>query len=91
MFEMEIIKAWNKAIALEENWKPTGPRWTFVDADMYMMCEPKTQQETEQYCRLFNDLADNFTQHNKGLTFAEYCVKTDQIENEYNELFGVTR
>ena len=91
MFEMKVVKAWNKAIALEENWKPTGPRWTFVDADMYMMCNPETPKETDQFYRLFNDLADSFTQHNKGLTFAEYTAKVERIEQEYKELFGVTQ
>jgi hypothetical protein len=89
MFEMKVVKAFNKAIALEENWKPTGPRWTFIDADMYMDCNPQTPKEVEVLYRLFNDLADSFTQHHKGLTFAEYTAKIAKIEAEYKELFGV--
>jgi hypothetical protein len=89
MFEMKVVKAFNKAIALEENWKPTGPRWTFIDADMYMDCNPQTPKEVDVFYHLFNDLADSFTQHYKGLTFAEYTAKMAKIEAEYKELFGV--
>ncbi len=89
MFAMKVVKAWNKAIALEENWKPTGPRWTFVDADMYAMCSPQTQNEVDQFYHLFNDLADQFSKYNAGLSFADYTAKVAMIEQEYKELFGM--
>jgi hypothetical protein len=89
MFEMKVVKAFNKAIALEENWKPTGPRWPFIDADMYMDCGPQTPKEVEVFYHLFNDLADIHQQNHKGLNFEEYTAKMAKIEAEYKELFGV--
>jgi coenzyme F420-reducing hydrogenase gamma subunit len=88
MFEMKVVKAFNKAIALEENWNPAAPRWPFIDADMYMDCCPQTPKEVEVFYRLFNDLADSHQQSHKGLNFAEYTAKMAKIEAEYLELFG---
>ena len=56
---------------------------------MYMDCNPQTPKEVEVFYQLFNDLADIFTQHYKGLTFAEYTAKVESIEQEYKELFGM--
>lgn len=90
MFDKKVIKAWNCAISDYANWKIIGPRWTFVEADMRIACNPKTQKQTEQFYRMFNDLADHFEKQYKGLTFAEYTAKTKQINTEYQELFGIS-
>ena len=92
MFEMEVIKAWNAAIAREENWKPTGPRWTFVDSDMYMDVMPSNapQAHINKFYRLFNDLADNFkSSYPNDISFAEWTADRAKIDAEYRELFGV--
>jgi hypothetical protein len=88
MFEMEVIRAWNAAIAREENWKPTGPRWPYIDSDMYMEVMPlnATMNRVDKFYQLFNDLADSFTQHYpNGISYAEWLADKKKIE----ELFGM--
>jgi len=89
MYDMKVVKAFNKAIANEDNWKSTGPRWTFVDADVFMDCVPTTPDQIEKHYRLFNDLADMFVGQNQDLTFEEWCAKQARVDAEYKELFGV--
>jgi len=92
MFEMEVVKAWNTAIAREENWKPTGPRWTFVDSDMYMdvMLLNAPQHRIDVFYRLFNDLADSFKRsYPNDISFAEWTADRAKIDAEYRELFGM--
>lgn len=92
MFEMEVVRAWNAAIAREENWKPTGPRWTFVDSDMYMAVMPvnAAKHRIDVFYKLFNDLADNFQRsYPNDISFAEWSAGRAKIEAEYRELFGM--
>jgi hypothetical protein len=94
MFEMEVVKAWNAAIAREENWKPTGPRWTFIDSDMYMDVMPAIatghRANTNTFYNLFNDLADSFSRsYPNGISFAEWTADRTKIDAEHRELFGV--
>jgi len=92
MFEMEVVKAWNTAIAREENWKPTGPRWTFVYSDMYMDVMPLNapQHRIDVFYRLFNDLADSFKRsYPNDISFAEWTADRAKIDAEYRELFGM--
>jgi hypothetical protein len=89
-FDVKVIKSWNRAISNYENWKAKGPRWTFIEADMRMACNPQTQKQKDQFFRMFNDLADLFEQQYKGLSFVEYTAKTNQIHKEYQELFGIS-
>ena len=89
MFEMEVVRAWNAAIAREENWKPTGPRWTFIDSDMYMDVMP-TLGRINTFYNLFNDLADSFSRsYPNGISFAEWTADRAKIDAEYRELFGM--
>ena len=88
---IKIVHAFRTAISREENWKDDGPRWTFIDADMYMDCLPKTPKETEKFYHLFNDLADIHDTHYDGLSFAEYTAKRKDIDAEYNQLFGMAQ
>jgi hypothetical protein len=92
MFEMEVVKAWNTSIAREENWKPTGPRWTFIDSDMYMDVMPlnASQHRIDVFYRLFNDLADSFKRsYPNDISFAEWTADRAKIDVEYRELFGM--
>ena len=92
MFEMEVIRAWNAAITREENWKPTGPRWTFIDGDMYMAVMPvnAAQHRVDVFYKLFNDLADSFQRsYPDNISFAEWSADCAKIDAEYCELFGV--
>ena len=86
MFEMEVVKAWNAAIACEENWRPSGPRWTYIDSDMYMAVMPinATPHRIDKFYRLFNDLADSFKRHYpNNISYAEWAADKAKIESEY--------
>lgn len=89
MFDFKVVKAFNEALTSEENWDSNGPKWNFIDADMYLKCQPSTVQQNNQFYQMFDDLAEIFDSQYKSLSFAEYTAKQQKINSEYKELFGI--
>ena len=92
MFEMEVVKAWNAAIAREENWqtKTYHPDWNFVEADMWIETKPATAKEEDIINRMFDDLVGIFCQsYGSAITYQEWVEENAKVDAEYRELFGV--
>lgn len=88
-FVDHVVKSFREAIDNEYNWKSTGPRWTFIEADVFMATNPKTPEETKTLYRIFNDMADMHSAYYKDLNYGQYKNKLKEVEEEYKDLFGI--
>ena len=90
MFDLKVVKAFNTAIKNPTNWYTDGDvNWDFVDADMFLECNPKTKKQESQFYRMFDDLADDFEKVHSGRTYKAFAQYQRIVDAEYKELFGV--